>query len=522
VLTGFDGTHLQHLEHLKYDVTNLAHYLRDRARVLVIGVGGGRDVLSALLFGQERVVAVDLNQDILEIVNGRFGDYTGHLDRHPAVRFVHDEARSYVTRQEERFDIIQASLVDTFTASAAGAYMLSEHTIYTVEAWKSFLEHLTPRGILTFSRFYIPGLPGETHRLTALASAALRQLGIEEPRAHIVVARNQWQPGVHRRVSGSTILVSPSPFSDRDLDRLEGVVEKMRFEILVSPRSAVDPTFEILAADESLEESFPDLPVDVSAPTDDKPFFFFMLKPRQALSGGLPDRGDFTAPIKGIAVLVTLLLVVLTLTSLCIVAPLLVRTRLGSLAGGTPFLVFFAAIGTGFMLIEISQLQRLSIFLGHPIYGLSVVLFALLLSSGLGSWTIQRVRDDATRRQGSQRLALLVVGLAALGALTPTATQAFRSATTEWRIGVAIALLFPIGLLMGMAFPLGMRVASRVKPELTPWFWGINGAASVCASVISVVLALIWGITATYWTGVACYGVALLAFLLAGRAPDQS
>jgi hypothetical protein len=295
----------------------------------------------------------------------------------------------------------------------------------------------------------------------------------------------------------------------------------MNFEILVSPRSAVDPSFEILAAGESLAESFPDLPVDVSAPTDDKPFFFFMLKPRQALTKGLPEGGDFTAPLKGIVVLVTLLLVVLTLTAVCILAPLVFRTRRGSLAGGAPFLAFFAAIGTGFMLIEISQLQRLSIFLGHPVYGLSVVLFALLLSSGLGSWTVQRVGDDATRRQGSQRLAILLGGLALLGALTPPVTQLFRSATTEWRIGVAVALLFPIGLLMGMAFPLGMRVASRVKPELTPWFWGINGAASVCASVISVVLALIWGITATYWTGVACYGAALLAFLLAGRASDR-
>ncbi|MCP3983259.1 MAG: hypothetical protein GY723_02665 [bacterium] len=521
VLTGFDGTRLDHLDHLKYDVTNMAHYLRDDANVLVMGVGGGRDVLSALLFEQENVVAVDVNDDILEVVNERFGDFSGHLDQLPAVRFVHDEARSFVARQDEKFDIIQASLVDTFTASAAGAYMLSEHTLYTREAWKLFLENLTPSGILTFSRFYLPGPPGETHRLAALASAALQEIGVETPRDHIIVVRNVWRPGKgapRRRVSASTIMVSPSPFSERDLDVLEDVVEEMQYEILVSPRSAIDTTFEILASNGRLEDSFPGLPVDVSAPTDDNPFFFFMLKPLEALKGNLPDEGDFAAPVKGIKVLVTLLLVVLALTALCILAPLVIRTRSGSLAGGVPLLVFFGSIGTGFMLVEISQLQRLSVFLGHPVYGLSVVLFALLISSGLGSWTVQPVRDDVGQQKGLRRLALLVAGLAVMGALTPAATHFFRSATTEWRIGVAVALLFPIGLLMGMAFPLGMRIASQFKPELTPWFWGINGAASVCASVISVVLGLIWGITATYWLGVACYGAALVSFFLSGRA----
>jgi SAM-dependent methyltransferase len=486
----------------------------------VLGVGGGRDVLSALMFGQRRVVAVDMNDDILEVVNQRFGDYTGHLDRHPAVTFVHDEARSYVARQDERFDVIQASLVDTFTASAAGAYMLSEHAIYTVEAWTSFLTHLTPNGILTFSRFYLPGLPGETHRLTALASAALRRIGVERPREHIVVAKNEiargrsWQ---FRRVSGSTLLVSPSPFSERDLDELEGIAERMRFEILVSPRAAVDRTFEVLAAGEDLDGHLSGLPVDLSAPTDDKPFFFFMLRPRSALGGIMLDQGDYSAPHKGIRVLVTLLLVVLGLTALCIFAPLLVATRRGSMAGGTPFVVFFAAIGVGFMFVEISQLQRLSIFLGHPTYGLSVVLFALLLSSGLGSWTVQRVPPSATRRAGLLRLALLVGCLVAVGLLTPHVTETFHSATTAWRIGVSVALLFPIGLAMGMAFPLGMRVAARVKPALTPWLWGVNGATSVCASVVALVLALLWGITTAYWAGVACYGGALLCFALAER-----
>src|SRR5216683_1684070 len=146
VLTGYDGNPAD-LEHLKYDVTNLVHYVRQGARVLVIGVGGGRDVLAAVLFGQRSVLGVEINQDIIGTVNGKFGGFTGHLDRLPQVRFVNDEARSYIARQTERFDIIQISLIDTWAATSAGAFVLTENSLYTAEAWKLFLDRLSPSGI---------------------------------------------------------------------------------------------------------------------------------------------------------------------------------------------------------------------------------------------------------------------------------------------------------------------------------------------------------------------------------------
>ena len=161
-----------------------------KGSALVVGVGGGRDVLSALHFGATKVTGVEINTNILETLNGRFGDFTGHLDRDPRVRFVNDEARSFIARNDERFDVIQISLIDTWAATAAGAFVLSENSLYTVEAWDIFLSHLSPRGLLSVSRWSFSDRPGEVYRMIALATAALQRRGVADPRAHMAIVRS--------------------------------------------------------------------------------------------------------------------------------------------------------------------------------------------------------------------------------------------------------------------------------------------------------------------------------------------
>jgi len=201
-------------DHLKFDVTNIGYYIRPEARVLVIGVGGGRDILSALLFGCKQVTGVELNRNILDTVNGRFGDFSGHLDRNPRVQFVNDEARSYVARQTGRYDFMQISLIDTWAATAAGAFVLSENSLYTVEAWDLFLEHLSDHGLLSVSRWFFDSRPGEVYRLTSLASAALQRRGVAEPRQHMMIIRSLRGSDFGDAPDGiGTLLLSPSPLS---------------------------------------------------------------------------------------------------------------------------------------------------------------------------------------------------------------------------------------------------------------------------------------------------------------------
>lgn len=516
MITRFDGEDLTPLAFLREDVTNLAHYIRHDADVFVIGVGGGRDVLSALVFDQRSVTGLEINENVLRATNDVFGEFSGHLDRHPKVRFAVDEARSYIARSTERYDIIQISLIDTWAATAAGAFVLSENSLYTVEAWERFLANLKPRGILSVSRWYYTYRPGEMYRITTLAREALRRVGVANPRDHVIIARAPRASGMPGKFGNGigTIMVSPDPFTADDVAALEREVSRLGFELSLTPLSAENEVFERILSDEDLTEFLASLPIDVSAPTDDKPFFFQMLRFRdfaKPLTDSLLDPNKVN--LQAIRMLGLLLVLVTGLTILCIIVPLALSSGFGQLKGSMPLLVYFLGIGFGFMFVEISQMQRLMVFLGHPTYALSVVLFTLLLGGGLGSYLTERLPQSSSGDSRRIVLAMVVVSLVFFGFLTQWAVHSLDGETTAIRILVSAAILLAMGLFLGMPFPIGIGAAAGRADALTPWLWGINGAASVTCTVLATVVALTWGISASFWTGVGCYVVALIAYV---------
>jgi spermidine synthase len=516
VMTGYTGQPAE-IDHLKYDVTNVAYHVRPPRSVLVVGAGGGRDVLSGLAFGAQRITAVEINKDIVRTVNGRFGDFTGHLDRDPRIRFVNDEARSYIARSPEPVDLIQISLIDTWAATAAGAFVLSENSLYTVEAWSLFWRRLTPDGMLSVSRWYFQDRPGEMYRITALAATALRRAGVQNVREHLLIVRNMRLANKPDMPDGvGTLVVSRRPFTEAEIARAEAVSSQLGFDIPLSARHVADGTFQRLTSDADVDAVARAYPLDISAPTDDSPFFFNMLRLRDIFRWSLAEQGKATHNLKAVLVLGVLLATVLLLTAVCIVLPLWMRAGVAGLAGERPLLVYFGAIGLGFMLIETALMQRLIIALGHPTYGLSVVLFGLLLSSGAGSYAS---RPLAGSPRGQVRCLLaLIAALAVLGVLTAPLAAAMEGATTAARIAGAVAVLFPAGFFMGMAFPIGMSVGARRAPAILPWLWGINGATSVLASVLAVCIALTWSISAAFWSGLVCYAAAFAAYRRAAAA----
>jgi len=520
ILTSFAGNFTT-VDHLQYDVKEIVYHVRRDSKVLIIGAGGGKDILAALAAGQKSVRAVEMNQDILATVNGRFGDFTGHLDRNPKITFVNDEARSYLARSPEKFDVIQASFIDTWAATAAGAFSLTENGLYTVEAWELFLSRLTPTGVVSFSRWFFPGRPEEAYRLTSLAAASLQRLGISNPRQHIILVRNAWRLAAFGGTAGAaTMLISVAPFSDSDIDKVEAVARRMQFTMVLSPRMAADPTFADLASGHDLGRVIAGIRSNISPPTDNRPFFFQMGRIGDMFRPAHPTL-ILNEVTDAAHLLGTMLVIITVLTVLCIVLPLWVSDEKFPLRTSWPHVIYFSAIGLGFMQIEVSQMQRLIIFLGHPTYALSVVLFTLLLSSGLGSYTTHGTGKRSLKRDGGVRLGVLIGALCAFGISTQRALVAFQDAVTPTRILVGVGILFPLGFLMGMAFPLGMKSASEKASNLTPWLWGINGATSVCASVLAVVISLYAGISAAFWTGVACYAVAGIAFLGASRGTNE-
>ena len=334
-------------------------------------------------------------------------------------------------------------------------------------------------------------------------------LALNQPRGLAVVEGN------------ATILVSPQPFTDADVARFREVTSNMQFGIGAAPDTPADfqPVFAALASGVNLDALEKSWPLRLDAPTDDQPFFFNMLRMRKLLDPEV-RRANIASPnLRAVSTLLGLLATVLALSIAFIVVPLVLapketRPRRKEL----PMVIYFAMIGLGFMLVEVSLLQRLTVFLGHPTYALSVVLFGLLLFSGCGSLLAGRIA--ATRRAGRGVLLALVALLAAWGPLVPTVVAGFATSHTPTRILVSLLLLLPIGLLMGMAFPVGMQAVGERAETIGPWLWGINGGMSVLASVLAVAIALEKGISASHWTGALCYLFAVLALLVASAQGD--
>ena len=517
----WDGD-LDDTDYLRDRVQNLGHHLRSDADVFVVGVGGGNDVLSALEFEQRSVTGAEINGDIIDLVTNKYGDYSGNLDEQPGVKIVNDEARSYLSRTDDTYDILQISLIDTWAATAAGAFALSENSLYTTDSWHMFLDHLEDDGVLDVTRYYrtqddhgtvIP--PLETYRTIGLAAEVLTDRGVEDPGDHIVVyTQAVGLPGLDL----ATVLVSPSPFSADDRDALDEVADRLDYEPVLTDAGTDDPVIEALIAPGGPSAAYDMVDADITPPTDNRPFFFQMADIGTFFSSDISSDDHVTRPV---FVLGLLAVTVVLLAFVCIGVPmLLVRRRPGERPERrrvVPLYTYFLGIGLAFLLIEIAQLQRLSMFLGHPTYGLSVSLFSVLVFSGIGSMLTDRlIRDDNPRAPLWPFAALLVVVIAA-GVATVPILESFEGSTTPMRILVAVALLAPLALVMGMPFSLGMRAANRVAHAPTAFLWGINGAASVCASVLSVVVALFFGIASAFWFGAVMYGMAAASMLVLAR-----
>ena len=495
---------------LQYDVTNLAYFLPGRARGVVIGVGGGRDVLSAAYFGLKEITAVELNPILVNLQTDPEGlmPFT-NITAIPGVRLIADEGRSWLARSRENFDVIQMSLVDTWAATGAGAFTLSENGLYTVDAWKIFWRRLSPRGVLTVSRWYEPAFPEETGRLVSLATATLMEMGVREPRRHLFLA-------AQGRIA--TLVLSKAPLPESDIDALEKAATNYQHEILITPSRV--PASAVLArivgapSLAALSAYTGGLPFDLTPPTDARPFFFNQLplsRPFEALAvargalatnaqGGGVRQGNLVAT----ATLVLLFFIALLLVTVVLLVPLRSALRDVGARQAIHGTLYFGLIGAGFMLIEIGLLQRMSIFLGHPVYSLSVLLSSLILSTGLGSFLSGRWPLESGRRLVIWSMASGLYAFALALFLGPV-FAAFVDAELTPRIALCVGWIVPLGVLLGFGFPTGMRLIGAIDPKPTPWFWGINGAAGVLASIVAVVLSIALGISATLIGGALCY-----------------
>jgi hypothetical protein len=505
-MTHFSGD-LTPLSYLRYDVTSLAAQLRPGGSAAVIGVGGGRDVLNCAVNGFQRIVGIEVNAAAVNLTSRRLDGFTG-FSKIPGFELHNDEGRSYLTRTGERFDLIQASLVDTWAATSAGAMTLSENALYTVEGWKVFYEHLKPGGIITFSRWFSTLDGSQTYRLLAVAKAMMFHEGVALPESQLALIQSG---------SIATLLATNQPFSTQDVQKIKSIVNEMAFTPLLLPGepASMRELQRVLAARSlnELAELRSDGVFDYSPSYDSSPFFFNSVH--------LMDiPGLLKAPrgwnIMAILFLVGFLLAAVLLVLFTILVPAKLwtgRARSGppALTGG---IVYFIAIGLGFMLVEMAMMQQLSIFLGHPIYALVVVLAGLILSTGVGS--LASDKWGATSSFGSRVPAIAAGVMVFVYSQTVLPIiHSFTAAVLWQRALICLALVAPCGFLMGFCFPVGMRRMNTLSQEGNlPWMWALNGAAGTLGSFVAIVISMDTNIGTCVLSGAGCYilgGVAMPA-----------
>jgi hypothetical protein len=510
----FDGD-LSKLDFLRYDITNLAYSIRQSGRAAVIGVGGGRDLLSAELFGFRDVTGVELNSIFIDLLTRDLRDYNRLADL-PGVRLIADEGRSWFARSDEHFNLIQMSMVDTWAATGVGAFSLSENGLYTVEGWRAFFQHLTPTGVFTVSRWYSPSNLDETGRMVSVAVAALLEEGIADPRGHLFLAATN---------DLATLILSRSPLDTEELATLTETADRLGFSVLTRPHAPITSPLleEILTA--QTREALTRLPaayhLDVSPAYDDRPFFFQELEMtdpvawRNAINA---QDGVARGNLQAALTLAMIIVLSVVLVFVVLLVPALPSVRQAAARIAALGSAYFLLIGLGFMFVEIGLIQRISVYLGHPVYGLSIGLFGIVVSTGVGSLLSSRVSVLS-----ESRLLLWSIILGAYLALLPVwlslLIDHFASAMLPIRAAVSLLAIAPPGVLMGFGFPMGMQIVNGIDARPTPWFWGINGAAGVLAAGVAVAISISFSISTTLWCGAVCYLVlGPVAVMLARRS----
>ena len=490
-IRGWDGK-IESAQDMRYSYRALPFRLTPNAETLIIGPGGGPDVVAALASGSRKVTAVEMNPLMLKFVRS-YGARAGNLYDRPDVETIQSEGRNFISRTDRKFDIILLVFVDSWASVASGGLSLSENYLYTTEAVRAYYDHLTDNGILVILRWEMD--------IPRLVSNSVATLGANEASKRIVVLmEKQTAPNDYSQM---LFMLRKRPFTEAETKEIS---EKWtQANPIIMPGGTAPPLIkDVLAGTKTLQQYEAESPRFVGPVWDDSPFYFAIERPFR-MPGAIAERliKWLLGPSMG-------MLAVFAVFGRPRKAKIDEAGRRPAYPGERPAyryagsVIYFAALGFGFIAVELALLQNLTLLVGHPIYTLSVLLFTLLAFGGIGSALSPRVS------MWKACAAVAVIGAMealALPKLVPTLLW-----LPLWgRIAVAIALIAPLGLAMGMPFPSGLRRTGNASLPAPPFYWGLNGIMSVIGSVTTVFVALMFGFQAAMLMGAACYVLAAFA-----------
>jgi spermidine synthase len=501
--SNWNGSEWQH--RLMASPPAIVNVLRPHGDYAIIGPGGGVDVLRAVGNGSHSVTGIEINPIIAtDIMRGRYADFAYHLYQRPDVRIQVSDGRSFIRDAHQQFDVVEMTLVDTWASTAAGAFALSENNLYTTEAFREYFEHLRPDGIIGITRWEFQQ-PREALRVASVAMHALRELGVSDLATHFIVVS---QDQLNKDGVNVAVLAKKTPFTAQEEELVRGhVAANPPMQILYSPSAAGDNAFSALIRSNDPYSFSQRYQYNVAPVTDNAPFFFFTLKPSQLLNFHTQHSMDWKVNL-GVAVLGMLLVI----SALAVLAFLILPLTLQS-GRSAPIsqLLYFVALGVGYILVEITFIQRCILFLGHPTYALTVVVFLVLLASGAGS--LSSSKWIHTPRRLWLPLTVIVVALLIYTAVLPALLNRLVGAPFAAKLIISALVLAPVAFVMGTPFPVGLKaLTGRAGEEAgrIEWAWAMNAASSVLGSVLAIVIAVEFGLTATLLCGAAAYVFALL------------
>ncbi|HWY68963.1 MAG TPA: hypothetical protein VNX88_09875 [Terriglobales bacterium] len=497
---------------------SLANVLRPRGDFAIIGPGGGVDVLRAVANGSRNVTGIEINPLIANtIMRERYADYAYHLYERPEIHIHVGDGRSYLRSSHDQYDIVQMTLVDTWASTAAGAYALSENNLYTVEAFREYFDHLRPDGIIAITRWEFRQ-PREALRVVSQATEALHQLGIANPRENFIIASDGPLDQDGRPV---IVMAKKSAFTTEEVNAVRAhlTLHPKLVSLYLPGNDNAENAFTRLIGSNDPRGFAASYQYNVAPVFDSSPFFFFTLKTANAIAdlrgtrGGMDWRVNLGIVILGMVFLISIVAVLAFLVIPLAYEPQASHPRVLPLS-------YFIAVGLGYILVEITLIQRFVLFLGHPTYALTVVIFLMLLASGAGSLTARRL--TAGTRALKPVLLIIVIAVVAYLGLLPVILRLLVGLNFAVKLLVSGALIVPLGFVMGMPFPTGLRLLDESAigtNGLTEWAWAMNASASVLGSVLAMVIALHFGLNVTFFCGALAYALAgVLSPVLALRS----
>ncbi|MEK7866519.1 MAG: hypothetical protein AAB434_07525 [Planctomycetota bacterium] len=468
---------------------SIPYRLVPESKTLVIGPGGGTDVLLGVAAGSKSVTAVEMNPIMIDFVR-HYGPRAGNLYDHEKVNIVLEEGRNFIHRSKEKFDVILLGFVDSWASVSSGGLALSENYLYTTDAFRDYYDHLSDRGMLVMIRWQVDA--------PRMISNAIAMFGsVQEAGKHVSVLMENVPKA--DEPTAMIFMLKKTPFTEKDTADLLTLAEK-NYRVHVPGRESIEPYGDLFSGKMPLEAYYARSESLIDPVFDDRPFYFACERPN-----GLPWQ------LKQLLYYISIPLLVLG--ALILLGAVRGAERHGAAVSAV---AYFACLGMGFIVLELGLLQRLVLLLGHPVFTLAVLLFSLLVSSGIGSWVSGRA-VSLRKWMAVSCLLVAVLGVAYALAL-PSVVRALLPLPIEGRIAAAVALLFPLGFVMGMPFPTGLRAVTPWFRQGPPLFWGLNGVASVAGSIAAVALAMLFGFGAVMGAGSVCYVAAALACLPLWRA----